>query len=82
MKRQQSKYNLSTTQVAPTAMVLPSIVSEGTFLDITRVDNLGPQLALDGSPLYRFSQDGLQRGSVLGQAGGPNANFFVKTTVQ
>ncbi len=63
--------------VAPNNLVLPSTLSIAEFSTTNRNDDLGPQLTVTGNPIYRFSQDDLIRGSVLGQAGGPNANFFV-----
>ena len=58
-------------------LVLPSSLSAEYFSFAQRDDELGPQLTLFGSPLYKFAQDNGVRGNVLGQAGGPDANFFV-----
>ncbi|PHN01606.1 hypothetical protein [Flavilitoribacter nigricans] len=59
------------------ALVLPSSLNDYDFNSLDREDDLGPQMSFKGSPIYRFSQDELQRGSVLGQGGGPNQTFFV-----
>lgn len=58
-------------------LILPSTLDAYEFNTIQREDDLGPQLSFNGSPLYFFSNDELKQGSVLGQAGGPNATFFV-----
>ena len=58
-------------------LVIPSSLNLYDFSSLDREDDLGPQLSFKGSPLYYFSQDELQRGSVLGQGGGPNQTFFV-----
>lgn len=58
-------------------LVVPSSLNAYDFGSVTRQDDLGPQLSFKGSPLYFFSQDNQQRGSILGQGGGPNQTFFV-----
>ncbi|SDL17146.1 Secreted repeat of unknown function [Catalinimonas alkaloidigena] len=60
--------------------VIPSSLKASDFTVVTREDDLGPQLAYQGSPLYFFSNDNKVRGSVLGQGGGPAKNFFVAAT--
>ncbi len=60
-----------------TALVLPSSMATYDFGTVDREDDLGPQLSFEGSPVYFFSQDEGNRGSVLGQEGGPNKTFFV-----
>lgn len=62
---------------APGSLIVPSILDANDFSVIYRDDELGPQLGFLGSPLYHFSQDALERGSVLGQGGGPAQSFFV-----
>ena len=62
---------------SPDNLVLPSIVSATDVTYVDREDELGPQLAIFGSPLYYFSTDEQLRGNVLGQAGGPAKSFFV-----
>lgn len=59
------------------ALVLPSTLNDYDFGSVQREDDLGPQLSFKGSPIYFFSQDEGNRGSVLGQGGGPNQTFFV-----
>lgn len=61
----------------PEKLVVASSLSLDDFYTNDREDDLGPQLAFQKSPLYFFSQDEGKRGSVLGQAGGPNQTFFV-----
>lgn len=62
---------------ASATWVIPSTLSQSDFASFSREDDLGPQLSYQGSPLYHFSNDEGIRGNVLGQAGGPNQNFFV-----
>ncbi len=61
----------------PENLILPSILGENYFSTVDREDDLGPQLAVFGNPLYYFSIDEQLRGNVLGQAGGPAQSFFV-----
>lgn len=58
-------------------LVIPSSLNISDFYTFDRGDDLGEQLSFKGSPLYFFSQDEQNRGSVLGQAGGPNQTFFI-----
>ena len=62
--------------VAPEKLVLPSSLSENDFSEVEREDDLGPQLAYKGSPLYYFTPDEKIRGNTLGQ-GGAGETFFV-----
>lgn len=61
-------------------MVLPSSISLEDFNTAERGDDLGPQASYKGFPMYFFSSDEGNMGSVLGQAGGPNQTFFVMQT--
>jgi predicted lipoprotein with Yx(FWY)xxD motif len=61
----------------PASLILPSLLETYDFATVTREDDLGPQLAVFGSPLYYFTPDEQTRGNVLGQAGGPAQSFFV-----
>jgi len=61
----------------PEYLNLPSIIAANQFSTVNREDDLGPQLAVFGNPLYYFASDEQARGSVLGQAGGPAKSFFV-----
>ncbi len=67
---------------APGELILPSFLDESGFSLVERGDDLGPQLARFGFPLYNFSPDEQIRGNVLGHEGGPNSNFFVFDAVQ
>ncbi len=58
-------------------LVLPSSLNPEDFYTVEREDDLGPQASFKGFPMYFFSNDEGNRGSVLGQAGGPNQTFFV-----
>lgn len=66
----------------PENMILPSLLGSNSFAIVDRNDELSPQLSFMGSPLYRFTPDEGVRGNVLGQAGGPGANFFVLEPLQ
>lgn len=57
-------------------LVLPSSLNPEDFDETQREDDFGPQISYKGYPLYFFSSDEGNMGSVLGQAGGPEQTFF------
>lgn len=66
------------TPVSKNEIVVPSSLDEYDFAKIDRDDDLGPQVARKGRPLYYFDQDDNKPGIVLGEAGGPNKTFFTE----
>ncbi|MTI39067.1 hypothetical protein [Fulvivirga lutimaris] len=55
--------------------IVPSVLNTSAFTSIDRSDDLGPQMAYNGKPLYYFVQDEDTRGNVTGN----NGTFYVLT---